>query len=138
MVTVLGDSTDGTLRTLNLRLISPRHAQNLAAEIQAEDEIVAAMLNGQALDFGTFTPERRRQLVFTYVNPPEQGVELTLRIASAGPVVLRLQDTSAGLPDIPGMTIAARPPEMMPISGPAFLDPTVVRHTVTIAAGGIP
>jgi MFS family permease len=133
-VAVLGDSTDGTLRTLNLQLISPRHAQNLAAEIQAEGEIVAATLNGQALDFSAFTPEQRRQLVFTYVNPPEQGIELTLRIASTGPLALRLQDSSAGLPHIPGMTIAARPPEMMPISGPTLLDPTVVRSSVTVPA----
>jgi hypothetical protein len=133
-VTVLGDSSNGTMRTLNLQLTSPRHAQNLAAEIVTEGVIAAATLNGQALDFSAFEPEQRRQLMFTYVNPPEQGIELTLRIASAGPVALRLHDTSAGLPHVPGMTIAARPLEMMPISGPTFLDPTVVRRSVTIPA----
>lgn len=133
-VVVREDSTDGSLRTLRLRLVSPRHAQNLAAEIQADGMIAAATLDGLPLDLSAFTTAQRQRLAFTYVNPPEPGIELALRIASAGPLVLHLQDASAGLPPIPGMTIAARPPEMMPIPGPTLLDPTVVRRSITMPA----
>jgi hypothetical protein len=54
---------------------------------------------------------------------------LTLSVESVEPVVVTVEDVRDGLPDDPGVTITARPADMMAAPGYAY-DPTTIVRTV--------
>jgi hypothetical protein len=131
-VTALGDVTDASVRTLRLRVRSPRGAPNAAVDVQTPGQIVAAALDGHRL-----LPSRdRHSLAFSYAALPAEGVELTLTlaVAAAQPVQVRVTDRSDDVPAIDGPSLAPRPPSTLP--SPFAPGGTVVTRSITIAPGG--
>jgi hypothetical protein len=123
---LLENSSDGTTRTLHLRITTPRHARTLHVGV-AQAEVLSASVNGH--DLGKPADARWHQAGhwgFDYANPPADGIDLQLQIQAAGPVTIVLVDRSSGLPTIPGATFPPRPADSMPIhSG----DQTMVRRS---------
>jgi hypothetical protein len=130
-IAVLSDTTAGDRRTLRLRATSPRGAPNFYLEIRAAD-LLAATLDGKPLDVGLLPPEQRARFRLAYYALPPEGIELGLTVPAAGSVTVRAEDRSHGLPPVPGLTIAPRPPDTMmaPFDG---ADPTIVSRTFTLA-----
>jgi hypothetical protein len=123
---LLENSSDGTTRTLHLRITTPRHARTLHVGI-AQREVLSASVNGH--DLGKPSEARWHQpghWAFDYANPPVEGIDLLLRVQAAGSVTIVLVDRSSGLPTIPGANFPPRPADSMPIhSG----DQTMVRRS---------
>jgi hypothetical protein len=123
---LLEDSSDGTTRTLHLRVTTPRHGRTLHVGL-VQTEVISASVNGH--DLGKPSEARWHQAGhwgFDYANPPADGIDLQLRVLASGPVTLVLVDRSSGLPTIPGANFPPRPADSMPIhSG----DQTMVRRS---------
>jgi len=133
-VTLLSDTMSGGVRTLQVQVASPRHAENAIVQVEAQGEIIAATLDGKPFDLRAFSESARHRLQFNYYALPDKGFELGLSIRSAAPVKITVQDLSTGLPTIPGMTIRPRPAYLMPASvGFAPSDPTIVIKSFTFA-----
>jgi hypothetical protein len=115
-----------------MQVASPRHAAYATVVVEAQGEIVAASLDGQPFDLSGFSQSARQRLEFSYYGLPDKGFELTLRVASAAPVKITVQDLSNGLPNIPGMTIQPRPATLMPAPRD-WLDPTMVVKSFSFA-----
>lgn len=133
-ITLKSDTMSGGVRTLRMQVASPRHAENAIVQVEAQGEIVAATLDGKLFDLSAFSESARHQLQFNYFALPDKGFELTLRVTSAAPVKITVQDLSTGLPTIAGMTVLPRPASLMPTSV-GFLpsDPTIVIKSFTFA-----
>lgn len=110
-VTVLEDSSANNLRTLRLRIASPRRAPMVS--ISVEGDVVEASLDGQVMKVS----EKKGPLAFRYYALGESGVDLLLRV-KPGPVKIRAVDISYGLPDIQGLP--TRPEYMMPTANRTF------------------
>jgi hypothetical protein len=104
------------------RITSPRGARNALIHVTADAEIVEARIDGKPLIPAS------RDLRIGYAGVPARGVELALRTAGQGQVRVRVQDTSEGLPTVPGWAVPAREPWMMPLLTMAA-DPTRISKT---------
>ena len=110
---VVEDTTVGGIRTLRLRLTSPRHAR--VVEVEVENPVLSGWVNGHKLG----QPEESRwnkkgKWEFGYANFPSEGVELKLQTQAASQVKLAVVDRSSGLPTISGVKFAPRPTDSMP------------------------
>jgi hypothetical protein len=118
VVAVEGDTLSDGVRTLALRLSSPRNAAEMRVRIDAPGEIVSATLDGRPLDLKEYDEARDGLLQFSYINIPEDGFELTLAVRSADPrpggTRITVEDSATDLPEIPGVTVEPRPADMMP------------------------
>jgi peptidase M28-like protein len=123
---LLENSVADGIRTLHLRITSPRHAPNIHVGI-AQSEVLSASVNGH--DFGNPSEARWHQpghWSFDYANPSDKGIDLQLHVQGTAPVSLVLIDRSSGLPSLPGTDLPPRPPDSMPFhSG----DQTMVRRS---------
>lgn len=119
-VEVLGDASNNGVRTLRLRITSPRHAPNLAVYVDSKAEVVNALLNGKSTS-GTLpyaSAARASRWALQYKNAPPEGIELTLEVKASEPLKLRIVDQSAGLPMLPGVSFQPRPPHLIPAPNP--------------------
>jgi hypothetical protein len=130
-VTVLEQGRDGDARVLHLRLVSPRAAPLLMVTVTADGPVLAAAIGGYALDLGDYPQASQGKLTLMYAALPPEGVELTLRLESAGLVRVELADWTTDLPSAPGMLVPRRPPGMMPIPGGNY-EGTRVRRSFQI------
>lgn len=129
-VTVLDDTTAGDVRTLRLRLTSPRGTSEMATAVESPGEIVAATVNGREVDLSDYAVAREGELTLIYANVTDSGWEMTVSVRSADPVTVRLEEVMRDLPDVPGMDVPPRPADTMP--SPVFpRDPTIVTRTFT-------
>jgi hypothetical protein len=95
-LTLIGQEQAGDLRTLRLRLVSPRRAGRVHLWPGPGTQIVAANLSEgppMAVD-GT-------ELLFSGL--PAEGIALTVQVRASGPVRFTVLDRSSGLPDLPGL-----------------------------------
>jgi hypothetical protein len=130
-LTVEGDQTVDGVRTVTLQLTSPREAAELALDVRAQGEITAATINDQALDLTGYGPAADGELTLGYVAPGADGITLTLVVRSTEAIAIDVSETSYGLPEAPGLTVTARPADMMPATGMP-LDATVVRKAFSV------
>jgi hypothetical protein len=130
-VAVLENSASGGLRTLQLRATSPRGAPNLYLDIQAPGDVATAALDGKPLDLSYWPTEQRARFRVAYHAVPLEGIEVALTYLGDGPVTVRVEDRSNGLPVIPGMTIAPRASDTMPAAY-EMADPTIVTRSVRV------
>lgn len=129
-VAVLDDTTTGDVRTVRLRLASPRGTSEMTTAVDAPGEIVSAAVNGRPVDLADYAPARDGDLDLIYANVEEGGWELTLAVRSTGPVTVQLEEVTRGLPEVPGWDVPARPADTMP--SPLFpRDPTIVTRSIT-------
>ncbi len=130
-VEVVADTTTDSVRTITFRITSPRSAQDLQAEIIAEGAIVAATMDGRALDLEDYAPVETGGLTFGYAGIDADGIELTMTIQSPDAITVEVMETSYGLPEIPGLVVEPRADDQMQAAGfPP--DATIVRRTVLV------
>jgi hypothetical protein len=124
---LLESATANGIRTLRLRISTPRHARTLHVGL-THGEVLDASVNGH--DLGKPSEARWHQpgnWGFDYANPPAEGIDVQLHVQAAGPVTIVVVDRSSGLPTIPGANFPSRPADSMPIhSG----DQTMVRRSL--------
>jgi hypothetical protein len=127
---LLSDTVVGDKRTLTLRLSSPRDTSEMTTFVSAAGEVVAASVNGQPVDLSDYAPARDGEFSIIYANADAAGWELTLTLGSTAPVRVEVEETTRGLPAVPGVTVTARPADTMP--SPIFpRDATVVTKSFT-------
>jgi len=106
-VTLLSDDMEKDIRTLHLRVSSPRQAPVLELYAGEEVEVLEA-----AVDRHPLKPvEGRWFLVFNAF--PRTGIELTIKVATHAPFSLKAIDHSYGFPELAGFTINKRPPHII-------------------------
>jgi hypothetical protein len=131
VATVVSDARDGTSRTIELLLMSPRDAAELEVHIQGAGAVTRATLEGLTMNLDDYPLAADGELMFSYVAIPDEGVTLILEIAATEPVSVQLEDVTFGLPQFEGLTVTPRPADTMP--APALpLDGTTVIRTYTI------
>jgi hypothetical protein len=106
---VLEDVTANGGRHLRMRLTSPRGAERMSVQINAE--ILSATVDGKPLTSGPTTPKSWSLL---YLALPKDGIDLVIETRSSPPLAMRLMDESYGLPLLDGEKLKGRPAHMMP------------------------
>jgi hypothetical protein len=125
-IDTVDDQTSNGLRTLRLRISSPRHAPIVSVSLDRNTEVTATAVNGKLLQ--NSTPPNQWGL--RYFGLPPEGIELTLTIRTAGPVKIRVIDQSYGLPELPGTVLKPRPDGFIPAPYP-YSDLTLVERLLT-------
>jgi peptidase M28-like protein len=128
-ITVLNDQNSGDVRTLRLRITSPRTAPLLSLYVDSKPEFLSIVVNGKRLDPGNTTMLRKNNhlLNMMYVAPPAEGVEVALEFKAQEPLKMRVVDQSYSFPEIQNHTIA-RPDNTIP-SPNSLSDSTLVSKT---------
>ncbi|GAA1750922.1 M28 family peptidase [Kocuria aegyptia] len=126
-VKLIEERTENGVRTVTMRLTSPRGAPTAHLDLDLPGDLVAADVEGQDL----LVPEGRpvRELPITAYNVDQEGMQITVSTRGAGPITGTLTDYSNGLPTVSGVTIRPRPADHMPAPYD-FRDPTSVRTSV--------
>jgi hypothetical protein len=109
---LIEDVTANDVRRLRLRLSSPRGAERISVQVNAE--ILSASIGGKRLAANTSASEPQKSWSLYYFGLPKEGIELALDTRSAAPLAVRIVDESYGLPLFDGATLKERPVHMMP------------------------
>ena len=109
---LLEDATANGVRRLRLHLSSPRGAERISVQINAE--ILSATVEGKRLASDDNASEPAKRWSLLYFALPKDGIELVLETRSAPPLAMQLVDESYGLPLRAGATFTDRPDHMMP------------------------
>jgi hypothetical protein len=123
---------NGDVRTLRLRVTSPRQAQVMAIYLDSQAEVLSAQVNGKQVADNAIpaSAERRNQWNMRYYGVPAEGFELVAEIKTTQPLKIRLVDQSYELPQLPGQSFTPRPPDMIPDSV-TFNNSTMVSKSFT-------
>lgn len=114
-------------RLVTLRVASPRGARTLTLRIP-DATVVDTWVGGHRVGGEQGGPGwEQGRWALSFVNPPDTGFQVQVRIKGQVPVTLGLTDSAAGLPDLPGRTFDPRPPELTTIQTG---DMTVVSRTM--------
>jgi hypothetical protein len=109
------EKKEGEGRTLTLLVMSPRKAAWITLYV-SESEVLEASVNGKLIPID---PDARRLPQqgwrLRYTNPPEQGIEVMLKVRGTQPVKVRVVDGSLGLPANAGIDVKPRPDWLMPV-----------------------
>jgi hypothetical protein len=129
-VAVLADSAKDGVRSLRLRITSPRQAPALSIYWKRELLLEAFAVNERRIiekrSEAANQPTKYRR--FSYFGLPEEGVEVTLEIKSSDPLELRIEELSYGLPETPNGRHTGRPDYL--IAAPIlYSDSTIVTKT---------
>jgi hypothetical protein len=124
---VLSDSTQNTVRTMRLRLTSPRGAPVLSVYLDSVKNLQGVWVNGKRFEVEGTTglSQRMRSWSLHYYNVLPEGIELTLQLSSEESLKMRVVDQSYGLPDLPEGTLVSRPAGIIP-APVVYNDATVV------------
>jgi hypothetical protein len=128
-LTVLDDTTTDGVRTLRLRLTSPRGAPTAHLDLDLPGELVAATVGGQAVKVDG--RGQQREFPVAAYNLGTSGIQITLSVRSTGPITGTLTDFSNGLPELSGMTVTERPSEFIPAPFD-YRDPTAVTRSIEL------
>jgi hypothetical protein len=111
---LLEDSVAGDARRLHLHITSPRHARAVHVAV-LQSEVLEGSVNTRPLGKPSDSRWNRTGMWgFDYFNLPAEGIDVLLRLQSAGTVKLIVADSSIGLPAIPGVNLPPRPVDSMP------------------------
>jgi hypothetical protein len=109
------EKKEGEGRTLTLLVMSPRKAAWITLYV-SESEVLEASVNGKPIPQD---PDARRLPQqgwrLRYSNPPEQGIEVMIKVRGTQPVKVRVVDGSLGLPANAGIDVKPRPDWLMPV-----------------------
>jgi hypothetical protein len=126
-VEVIEDGVAGGVRTLRLRLSSPREAPIMFFDVEPRAAVRAIVIDGQRIDV---SESEQNLWSMTHNTVPSEGIEITLEVEPSQPLTLQVSDNSRELPDILGTTFQPRANDMMPF--PNFDYGTVVVKTLDI------
>jgi len=125
-IAVINNSESDGIRTLHMRITSPRQANAIAVYLDSKAEVISAMVNGRQTESrAPATIGRRYRWSVQYSALPTEGVELMMQIKTTAPISLRVVDQSLGLPSMPGSSFTERPPHLIPAPG-GLTDSTLV------------
>jgi hypothetical protein len=119
-ILMLDNTTSNGIRTLHMRVTSPRQASVVSLQLDSEAEIRGVIINGKRVAQGdqAQTAPRSKQWGLRYYGFPKEGIDLTLEVAGDLPVKLIAVDQSYGLPEIPGAPYSPRPDYLIPAPFP--------------------
>jgi hypothetical protein len=106
---LLKDSTSDGVRTLHLRILSPRRAPLIHICVESDEQLMAASINGKSLSEKTAA-----RLIGKYFAPPADGVELILKTRPAQLIKIKLVDGSYELPVSAEINVSQRPDSLSP------------------------
>ena len=131
-IKVFDDRVNGDVRTLRLRVTSPRQASVLAIYLDSTAEVLRATVNGKQVADNAIPASagRRNQWNMRYYGVPAEGFELMAEIKTTQPLKIRVVDQSYELPQLPGQIFTPRPPDMIPDST-TFNNSTMVSKSFT-------
>jgi hypothetical protein len=115
----LEESAANGVRTLRLRVTSPRQAPIVMVFISSGAEFEVTTFNGQQL-----VKRPRKQWGTSYYGFPPEGFEITLETQSTEPLNLKVVDITYELPNLTGKPIAPRPSNM--IASRPYSDSTLI------------
>jgi Peptidase family M28 len=98
-IELLGDEAGGGVRTLRLRVTSPRRAPVVTVAAEQGARVVGSAINGKRIEIDA-RAQAERPWAVRYHGLPAEGFELTLQTDASGPVALRAVDQSYGLPEV--------------------------------------
>jgi hypothetical protein len=127
---VLGDKVTDGVRTLSLRLASPRGARVVSLYVDPTSEIVAAVIGGKRVEYNKAS-DGKRWWELTYAAFPREGAEIVLETKTAGPLQVKVVSQSDGLPGAPQVVFQSRPADIIPARNS---DTTYVTRTFTLDA----
>ncbi|WP_437574271.1 M20/M25/M40 family metallo-hydrolase [Sorangium sp. So ce887] len=124
-LTVLGDAVRGGVRSLRVRVASPRGAPWLLAEVASPTEVIRAEVDGRRVEESARGAAAGRDVRwgFTYMGLPPGGIEWSLEVEDSGPLEIRLMDQTYELPR--ELARGPRPREIMGVPY-RFADSTFV------------
>jgi hypothetical protein len=124
---IMEQTTGGEgVRVVRMRITSRRAAAILSLFIARETPVIKATVNGKLV------PASRNSngaWTLRYYALPTDGIDLELQLKTTGPVHMKLEDVSYGLPAIAAAN-PARPSDIVPAQL-RFNDSTLVVHTVS-------
>jgi hypothetical protein len=115
-IDLLSDETRAGVRTLRLRISSPRKAPLISIYLDEASQAASAEVNGKKLQLEGGGGGRGGPWGMHYYAAPEEGIELVLSLASPGPVRIRAVDKSYGLPAAQAGALQSRPDAVAPAS----------------------
>ena len=124
---LLNDRIENGVRTLQLRVVSPRQATVMSIYLDSEAQVVGSSVNGKQI---TSSKSPHNGWNLRYYAIPQEGAEIGLQIKSIEPIKLRLVDQTYGLPAALETTWQARPPDVIPAPLP-YNDSTFVSKSFT-------
>ncbi|MGH9877267.1 MAG: M20/M25/M40 family metallo-hydrolase, partial [Nitrososphaerales archaeon] len=125
VIQLLDDHTGGAVRSLRMRITSPRHAPVVIIAVESNTEVSTFSVNQRRV---THNPQNRWEL--RYHALPEEGIDLSIEVKSSEPVKIRVTDLSYGLPEIPNRSFRPRASDLMPSPLP-YSDTTLVSKSST-------
>jgi len=127
-VELLSDSKDSSdVRSLKVRITSPRGAPSVRVYLDSEVEVLNAVVEGKLVDQDG-APQKRWGI--NYQALPPEGIELILQVRSHEPVKIRVMDQSYELPQL-SASQKARPVDTMPASLLPYSDSTLISKIFT-------
>lgn len=112
---VLADSLQGDVRTLRLRLTSPRQGPLISVYAEPGMEIRKVAIDGKQDSVGP-AADAKNPWVIRYYALPTEGIELVFETKPSQLLNLVVVDQSYGLPPLQEVTAKARPENVMPSS----------------------
>lgn len=109
---VIDDQIQDQTRLIRMRVSSAQDAAQLF--IYSGTEISEASINGQPLAKRPDAPAWQKDQMLIYSAPPREGIELVLKTKSSEPLNMKVVARSFQFPEISGLTIKARPSDIVP------------------------
>lgn len=128
---VLGDDTKDGVRTLKMRVASPRGARVVSLYVDPGAQVLAATVGGKRVEY-TQSGDGKLWWELTYAAFPREGAEVTLETKASGPLQVKVVSQSDGLPGAAQAAFQSRPPYSIPARNS---DTTNVTRTFTLNAG---
>jgi hypothetical protein len=127
VINILSDSTTSDARKLSLRVQGSTETTALAMRV-TDAPVISAAIDGRAIDT---TRYRLHTLGWTlrYWAPSDSGALLSLIVPAGSTPKLEILAYSLGIPTLPGVTIAPRPANVVPVQSG---DVTIVCRRVSI------
>lgn len=129
-IRLLGDSVNDGVRTLRMRIASPRGAPVVSISTGSGTEVIGAVINGKQIEQIRASARMEQPTLWRadYHGLPQEGIELTLQVKASGPIAITVVDQSYGLPHITNMSFKARPHYIVPAPS-SYSDSTLVRKS---------
>lgn len=112
-VSVLSDSTTVDGRVLSLRVLTPPHALTTQLHVVGA-KVLRAAVDGRTIDTTRFR-YAQKEWEFSFSGPPDSGVVYTFTLPRNAHPSIEMLSAWAGLPTLPGVTVAARPIGTIPV-----------------------
>jgi len=112
-IDILSDSTTSDGRQLSLRVQAPATATALGMRV-THAPVISAVIDGCAIDTTRYRL-RTREWALRYWAPSDAGALLSFTVPAGSTPTLEIVARSPGIPTLPGVIIAPRPANVVPV-----------------------